>query len=48
MPHGTGKILNIPIKKVAFPVTRKITDIVPDGEDIRLDACINDETAEIS
>ena len=37
------KILNISIKKIAFPVTRKTTDIVPNGGDIRLDVCINDE-----
>ena len=37
------KILNVPIKKVEFPVTKKITDIAPDSGDIRLDACINDE-----
>lgn len=37
------KILNVPIKKVDFPVTRKTTDIAPDSGDIRLDACINDE-----
>ena len=37
------KILNVPIKKVVFPVTKKITDIAPDSRNIRLDACINDE-----
>ena len=37
------KILNIPIKKAEFPVTKKFTDIAPDSGDIRLDACINDE-----
>ena len=37
------KILNIPIKKVEFPVTRKTTGIAPDGGGVRLDACINDE-----
>ncbi len=37
------KILNVPIKKAEFPVTKKITDITPDSGDIRLDACINDE-----
>ena len=37
------KILNIPIKKVEFPVTRKTTDIAHDGVGVRLDACINDE-----
>lgn len=37
------KILNVPIKKVEFPVTKKITDIAPDSGDIRLDACIHDE-----
>ena len=37
------KILNVPIKKVDFPITRKTTDIAPDGGDIRLDASINDE-----
>ena len=37
------KILNVPIKKVDFPITRKTTDIAPDSRDIRLDACINDE-----
>ena len=37
------KILNVPIKKVEFPDTRKTTDIAPDGGDIRLDASINDE-----
>ena len=37
------KILNVPIKKAEFPVTKKITDIAPDSGDIRLDACINDE-----
>ena len=36
------KILNVPIKKAEFPVTKKITDIAPDSGDIRLDACIND------
>lgn len=35
------KILNVPIKKVVFTVTKKITDIAPDSGDIRLDACIN-------
>ncbi len=33
------KILNVPIKKAEFPVTKKITD----RGGIRLDACINDE-----
>ena len=28
------KILNVPIKKVEFPVTKKITDITPDSGDI--------------
>ena len=37
------KILNIPIKKVEFPVTRKTTDIAPNSRGVRLDACINDE-----
>ena len=37
------KILNIPIKKVEFPVTRKTIDIAHDGVGVRLDACINDE-----
>lgn len=37
------KILNVPIKNVEFPVTRKTSDIAPDGGDIRIDACINDE-----
>ena len=37
------KILNVPIKKVDFPITRKTTDIAPDSGDIRLDACIHDE-----
>ena len=37
------KILNVPIKKAEFPVTKKFTDIAPDSGDIRLDACINDE-----
>ena len=37
------KILNVPIKKVEIPVTKKITDITPDSGDIRLDACINDD-----
>lgn len=37
------KILNIPIKKVEFPVTRKTTGIAPDGGGVRLDAFINDE-----
>lgn len=37
------KILNIPIKKVEFPVTRKTTDIAHDGVGVRLDACISDE-----
>ncbi len=37
------KILNISIKKAEFPVTRKTTDIAPDGGGVRLDACINDE-----
>ena len=43
MPHDTGKILNIPIKKVEFPDTRKTTDIAPNSRGVRLDACINDE-----
>ena len=34
------KILTVPIKNVEFPVTRKTTDIVPDCEDVRLDACV--------
>ncbi len=37
------KILNIPIKNVEFPVTRKTTDIAHDGVGVRLDACISDE-----
>lgn len=37
------KILNVPIKNVEFPLTRKTSDIAPDGGDIRIDACINDE-----
>ena len=37
------KILNIPIKKVEFPDTRKTTDIAPNSRGVRLDACINDE-----
>lgn len=37
------KILNVSIKKVDFPITKKTTDIAPDSGDIRLDACINDE-----
>ena len=37
------KILNVPIKKAEFPVTKKITDIAPDSGDIRLDACINNQ-----
>ena len=37
------KILNVPIKKAEFPVTKKFTDIAPDSGDIRLDACINDD-----
>lgn len=37
------KILNAPIKNVEFPVTQKNSDIAPDGGDIRIDACINDE-----
>ena len=37
------KILNVPIKKVEFPVTKKTTDLAPDSGDIRLDARINDE-----
>ena len=37
------KILNIPIKKVEFPTTRKTTDFTADSEGICLDACINDE-----
>ena len=37
------KILNVPIKKAEFPVTKKIIDIAPDSGDIRLDACINDD-----
>ena len=41
------KILNIPIKKVEFPVTRKTTDTAPDDRGIRLDACINDEQGTI-
>lgn len=36
------KILNVPIKKVESPDTRKTTGIASDGGDIRLDACIND------
>ncbi len=43
MPHGTGRNINVPIKKVEFPVTKKIIDIAPDSGDIRLDACINDD-----
>ena len=43
MPHGAGKNINVPIKKVEFPVTKKIIDIAPDSGDIRLDACINDD-----
>lgn len=41
------KILNISIKKVVFPVTRKTTDTAPDDRGIRLDACINDEQGTI-
>ena len=37
------KILNVPIKKAEFPVTRKIAGIAPDGGNIRIDACINDD-----
>lgn len=37
------KILNIPIKKAEFPVTRKTAGIAPDGGNIRIDACINDD-----
>ena len=37
------KILNVPIKKVEFPVTRKTIDIAHDGVGVRLDACINNE-----
>lgn len=37
------KILNVPIKNVKFPVTQKNSDIAPDGGDIRIDACINNE-----
>ena len=41
------KILNVPIKKVGFPVTSKNTDTAPDSESIRVDACINDEQGTI-
>ena len=37
------KILNIPIKKVEFPVTQKNINTALDGGGIRLDAYINDE-----
>ena len=38
MPQGTGKNINVPIKKVDFPVTQ-----IELTSSIRLDACINDE-----
>ena len=37
------KILNVPIKKVEFPVTQKNINTALDGGGIRLDAYINDE-----
>ena len=36
------KILNVPIRKVAFPITPKSIDTAPDSGGIRANACIND------